>query len=182
MKILSKDLKNLIFYHGTTENFSTFDFGKAKPMKDFGKGFYLTTNLGQAFVWAAKNLRNGDAGTCYVQEYKVVDSTIILEAREFKEYNEDWLQFVSLCRKGKEPNELYDIVYDRMADSTSEIINELIDMYLRAKHVGTEHTYLPYILKELSKWNDCTYDQYCFKTKLALSSIKLNRVFTVDVC
>ncbi len=34
-------------YHGTDREFNTFDFKYARGFKDFGKGFYLTSNIGQ---------------------------------------------------------------------------------------------------------------------------------------
>lgn len=44
-------------YHGTDKEFDTFDFTKAKKFKDFGKGYYLTTDFRQAQKWAQ---RKGD--------------------------------------------------------------------------------------------------------------------------
>ena len=39
-------------YHGTAKMFQYFDLRYAKMFKDFGKGFYLTTNFMQAQKWA----------------------------------------------------------------------------------------------------------------------------------
>ena len=38
-------------YHGTKVYFDEPDLKKAKNRKDFGKGFYLTTNYDQAMRW-----------------------------------------------------------------------------------------------------------------------------------
>ena len=40
-------------YHGTDRKFKDFNFSCAKSYKDFGKGFYLTSNPKQAQQWAA---------------------------------------------------------------------------------------------------------------------------------
>lgn len=45
-----------ILYHGTDKKFKNFNFSFAKPNKDFGKGFYLTSDLKQAIEWA--NIKN----------------------------------------------------------------------------------------------------------------------------
>lgn len=47
-------------YHGTNQEFYKFEFSKARSFKDFGKGFYLTSNLSQAQRWAQQKARNGD--------------------------------------------------------------------------------------------------------------------------
>lgn len=41
-------------YHGTNKKFDRFNFDKAKSFKDFGKGFYLTTDFNQAQKWAQR--------------------------------------------------------------------------------------------------------------------------------
>lgn len=38
----------MILYHGTNIAFETIDLLKSKPNKDFGQGFYLTTDKNQA--------------------------------------------------------------------------------------------------------------------------------------
>jgi hypothetical protein len=35
-------------YHGTTSDFGEIDLTKSKPSKDFGRGFYLSTEVEQA--------------------------------------------------------------------------------------------------------------------------------------
>lgn len=41
-------MSSLILYHGTTADFSTVDLKHCKDKKDFGKGFYTTTDINQA--------------------------------------------------------------------------------------------------------------------------------------
>ena len=59
----------LILYHGTTDDAAAviskpsrawphgIDFNFCKPLRDFGKGFYLTTVLRQAESWADRKFR-----------------------------------------------------------------------------------------------------------------------------
>lgn len=52
-----RDKKNLVVYHGTAQKVQTPDLSRTRGQKDFGVGFYLTTDKPQAsqFANAAKN-------------------------------------------------------------------------------------------------------------------------------
>lgn len=39
-------------YHGTNKDFDRIDLQKSKPNKDFGRGFYLSADYGQALNMA----------------------------------------------------------------------------------------------------------------------------------
>ena len=52
-------MSDLILYHGTTADFSVVDLKHCKDKKDFGKGFYTTTDINQA-VNLAENEKNGN--------------------------------------------------------------------------------------------------------------------------
>ena len=41
-------------YHGSTYDFTEIDLSKARKGKDFGLGYYLTTNKNQAIKWATR--------------------------------------------------------------------------------------------------------------------------------
>ena len=41
-------------YHGSTYDFTEIDLSKARKGKDFGLGYYLTTNKSQAIRWATR--------------------------------------------------------------------------------------------------------------------------------
>ena len=70
---------------------------KAKNRKDFGKGFYLTSNYDQAMRWAIKKLPNNDKNcTAYVYEYEFdTDNEKKLHVLELLEYNKEWLDFIT---------------------------------------------------------------------------------------
>jgi len=40
------------FHHGTNMVINSIDLGKSRSRTDFGKGFYLGSNLGEARKWA----------------------------------------------------------------------------------------------------------------------------------
>lgn len=49
-------MSDLILYHGTIAEFSVVDLKHCKDKKDFGKGFYTTTDAHQA-ITLAKTMR-----------------------------------------------------------------------------------------------------------------------------
>ena len=96
-------------YHGTDRCFDEFDFHKAKGFKDFGKGYYLTTNFNQALRWAQrKGSRNSKA---YVYSYRVECADAEnLKILELLKYDLKWLDFISQNRiYGKDTD--YDIIF-----------------------------------------------------------------------
>lgn len=150
-------------YHGTNKKFDKFDFDKAKPFKDFGKGFYLTTDFNQAQKWAQ---RKGDkASVAYIYCYdldKVQASR--LNILELLKYDKEWLDFICESRiKGKETD--YDIIYDRIADNQYSEISELLQEYM-FRNISAEE-----VIKEI-RWNNSKADQYCFKNEKALSVLE----------
>ena len=156
-------------YHGTNQEFEAFDFGKAKAFKDFGKGFYLTTNLAQAQKWAQNKGRRENKA--YIYRYVVTpvvpDEWKILELLQ---YDKKWVDFITQCRiEGVETD--YDIIYDRMADSHAIDISESLRDYNEDKITADE------VISKI-KWKDSTKaDQFCFKNKRAVQLLKDREVF-----
>lgn len=154
-------------YHGTKVYFDEPDLKKARNRKDFGKGFYLTTNLEQAMKWAVKRLPNNDNHcVAYVYEYEFdEDNTRELNVLELLEYNKEWLDFITPNRHEGEKEVVYDLIYDRMADSTGDELTANIDLYWQKEKSAEE------VLRVI-KFRDTKFDQYCFKTQKALSYLK----------
>lgn len=147
-------------YHGTDQQFETFDFKYAKSFKDFGKGFYLTSNLQQAQKWAQK--KGWKKGTAYIYSYEVKGiADTELKVLELLQYNKQWLDFISRCRmEGFEAD--YDIIYDRMADSQYSDIADILQEYVAEERSADEAV-------NKIKWKQTEADQYCFKSKKGLS-------------
>lgn len=154
-------------YHGTKVYFDEPDLKKAKNRKDFGKGFYLTTNYDQAMRWAIKKLPNNDIRcVAYVYEYEFdIDNTKELHVLELLEYNKEWLDFITPNRHEGEKEIVYDLIYDRMADSTGDELTANIESYWHKEKSAEE------VLRAI-KFRNGDFDQYCFKTQKALSYLK----------
>ena len=88
-------------YHASKYIIESPDIKHSRDLLDFGKGFYLTSLIEQAKKYAQRFLFQGDKA--YLNQH-VLDEDIrqIYKIREFSGYNEEWLDFVSLCRLGKQ--------------------------------------------------------------------------------
>ena len=159
-------------YHGTNNLFAEFDFSKAKPFKDFGKGFYLTTNLAQAQKWAQRKAENQNKAYLYQYQIDKVEKNK-WKILELLSYNKEWVDFISRCRIYGEETE-YDIIYDRMADNHVNDISETLQRYVENK-VSAD------MVVEKIKWSDKKgVDQFCFKTKKAMQLLVNRKVFVFE--
>lgn len=131
---------------------------------DFGAGFYLTSDFEQAKKWATLTTKRRNTGVATVTEYDFDDNTQELATLYFHAANGDWLEFISLNRKGKEPEGKYDLIIGPVAnDNTMPVIN----LYLKGSYSKEEalKRLLPQKLK----------DQYTFKTVYSLSKLHFSK-------
>lgn len=147
-------------YHGTDREFDVFDFCFARSFKDFGKGFYLTTNFAQAQKWPQNKARMRTITYIYSYGLDVINENK-WNILELLQYNQKWVDFITESRiTGKESE--YDIIYDRMADSQFAEISEILQSY-NDSEITVEKVI------EKIKWHNHSADQYCFKNERALS-------------
>ncbi|MCL2286420.1 MAG: DUF3990 domain-containing protein [Firmicutes bacterium] len=66
----------MVLYHGTNQIIQEIDLTKGKLRTDFGKGFYLGSNLGVAREWAKG--RAGFSGKPTVMKYSLDMTKLIL--------------------------------------------------------------------------------------------------------
>lgn len=147
-----EDKNNMdIIYHGSYMTVDEPSIIKGNHPKDFGYGFYCTRDKKQAEKLA--NIYT----TPVVNVYELTDISD-LKVKVFKEYNEEWLDFVVYCRNGGIHD--YDIVEGFMADDT---IYDNLEDYING-HIDKER-----FLKMMeSEWSD---RQISFHTVKALKSI-----------
>lgn len=159
-----------MLYHGTNKYFEQPNLDMAGDFKDFGRGFYLTTNVNQAKKQAIRKLNNNDkhqVGFIYEYEFEL-DNIGDLRVLRLLECNKEWLDFIAYFRVNKEERIDFDLIYDRMADGQGRELPDILNDYRRGKK-GFEETI------KLIKWEQQDRDQYCFKTPLALQKIKRKR-------
>lgn len=152
-----------LLYHGTDSKFLDYDYSLAKPNKDFGKGFYLTSNIEQATMWAKR--KNHD--NYYVMVYDVDEAVLNnLSIYELLDYNKEWLDFIVDCRINSVEKNDCDLILDRIADSVrGKEIADLLEAYLHRVYSAD------YVLNKI-KWT-AKNDQWCFKTQKSITALHL---------
>lgn len=169
---------DIILYHGSYTEVVKPDINMCCDGKDFGKGFYLTTNKSQAerFVKSSvgKAVKNGLLPELshegYVSEYTFKASSK-LSVYEFDNANREWLHCVAAHRKGGIlPKELakweaYDVIVGKIANDNT---NQVITAYINGLYgtVGSKES--DAIAIQLLLPQKLT-DQVCFRNKKALS-------------
>lgn len=101
-------LSTQIIYHGSNVIVEQPEIRVFGHFKDFGYGFYCTMYEQQARKWALTK-----APKHFVSLFHYVD-TANLKKLHFDKMTDEWLDFVTDCRRGKEHQ--YDIVEGPMAD------------------------------------------------------------------
>lgn len=154
----------MILYHGSNIKIDVIDLDKSKPNKDFGKGFYLSEDENQAMEMARfKSLTLG--GEPIVSKFEFDEQVLcnsLLNVKIFKEYSEEWADFVFANREG-EITDNYDIVYGPIA-------NDKVGLQIRKLKDGSIDK--QEFLFRLKYMKGITY-QYFFGTQTAVSYLKV---------
>jgi len=147
----------MTLYHGSNTVVEKPDLSFSRLRTDFGRGFYLTPVKTQAESWARRFLREGGAAILSSYEFPFepgVEPTHGLRVREFGDHDEEWLNFISDCRSGKNVGAEWDLVIggvanDKVFDTLQLYFDKLIDA---AEAIGRLRYNRPNL-------------QYCFKTQ-----------------
>lgn len=111
----------MILYHGSNVQVAVPDLAHSKPFKDFGRGFYLSSDEQQAWELATQKVEQLHSGKPIVSAF-LFDETLMdgkeLRVKRFEDYSEEWAMFVLDNRNEKlaQPRHDYDIVYGPIAD------------------------------------------------------------------
>ena len=168
-------------YHGSYTIVKKPNLSACKPTKDFGLGFYLTTDINQAkrFVKTAvqKAIKNGvtveNTNTGFVSVFELSDPSGI-RIFEFAGADREWLHCVAAHRSNKlfsdeiEKWSGFDVIAGKIANDNT---NMVITTYMNGLYgpVGSDRaddTAIGLLLP-----NKLT-DQICFKTDKSLGKIK----------
>jgi hypothetical protein len=152
----------MILYHGSYTEIQQPDLQHSRQNVDFGCGFYTTPIYEQAQKWCSKFTRRGDEGI--ISEYEFDEAELSrLNVIKFDTYSEEWLNFIILCRNGKDMSN-YDIVIggvanDKVFNTIELFFDGLIDKTEAIKRLKYEKPNL----------------QVCFRTIKALNFLKFKR-------
>ena len=113
----------MILYHTSTVEIRRSDILHSRPCLDFGVGFYLTPIRLQAERYGERFIRRGE--NAILNSYLFDDDLPDCSRKVFEAYDGEWLDFVTLCRKGLLHTD-YDVVEGGIADD--QVFNT-IDLY-----------------------------------------------------
>ncbi|MDD2973089.1 MAG: DUF3990 domain-containing protein [Lachnospiraceae bacterium] len=105
----------MIVYHGSSMEIREPDVYHSRESVDFGKGFYITTIREQADKWATRFKRNDGKGIVTIYELDIEDCKRRYSILEFEGYTEEWLDFITACRKKKDKS-TYDLIIGGVAN------------------------------------------------------------------
>ena len=111
-------------YHASTIVIEKPDVLHSRDKLDFGRGFYLTMFREQAIRYAERFTRRGREA--FVNEYELDEETPDFNIKSFPSYDEEWLDYVAVCRKGGIPLPSYDAVSGGVAND--KVFNT-VDLY-----------------------------------------------------
>ena len=150
-------------YHGSYVDIKEIDFSMSFPNKDFGKGFYLSDDYEQAFQIAkfkSEALDVQPVVNVYEFDEEILSHPELLSVKVFKEYSEDWADFVLRNRTSDNGESIhnFDIVYGPIA-------NDRVGLQIR-KLIEHDITFERFI-ENLKYMKGITF-QYFFGTKKSL--------------
>ena len=144
----------MILYHGSFLEIAQPDLIHSRHNVDFGKGFYVTPLYEQAAKWCGKFKRRGKDGIISKYEYDESRESE-LKVLKFDSYSEEWLDFILVCRSGKDMTD-YDLVLGGVANTVELFFDGLIDKTEAINRLRYEKPNL----------------QICFRTEKALSLLR----------
>lgn len=156
----------MILYHGSNMEVAVPDLAKSKPFKDFGQGFYLSADKGQAMRMAEQKTLLMMTGEPIVTEFDFDESLLQsgeLSVKVFEDYSVEWATFILKNRNihEKHPTHDYDIVFGPIADDG-------VTYQLRRHQSGAIS--IEELVRELKYARGITF-QYFFGTPVALSKL-----------
>ena len=159
----------MILYHGSNVEVRQPRLLEGQRLLDFGPGFYVTSDLGQASKWAERTARIRKAGSPFVSVYEVDEGLVSrLRALAFDAPDRDWLRFVAANRRRLIEDDGWDVVSGPVAnDQTMPTLMLFLDGLL------TEDEAIARLLPQKLK------DQFVFKTDQALALLQCREVLEV---
>lgn len=153
-------------YHGTIVEIDKIDLEKSKPNKDFGKGFYLSADKEQAIAMASYKAEQ-IGGEAVINTFEFDEkylSNNILKVKQFKEYDQEWADFIFMNRNNATNQAAHD--YDIVI---GPIANDRVGIQIR-KYMEQEID-LPTFIERLKYMKGITF-QYFFGTERAVNLLK----------
>ncbi|MBR1685154.1 MAG: DUF3990 domain-containing protein [Clostridia bacterium] len=179
-------LKNgMLLFHGSYTAVENIDLKYCMPGKDFGRGFYLTSDINQARAFIRSVLDRGHTkGTIpqtqnygYVSSYRFRMPEEGLKIHEFEEANKEWLWFIANNRRRKLATPINaqiqgiaesDVIIGKVANDQT---NPVLAVYLNGifGDIQSERAVNEAIRQLIP---DHLVNQYCFLTEKAIRCLE----------
>ena len=175
----------MLLYHGSYTPVEVIDLKQCAPGKDFGQGFYLTSDLNQArnFIRSVLDRAQARGIVPITQDYGFISSYRFripseeLKVHEFMTADREWLWFIASNRRRKFVPALHqrietirtsDIGIGKVANDQT---NPVLAAYLNGLYgdIQTEEAVKEAIRRLIP---DHLVDQYCFLTEGAISCLE----------
>lgn len=116
-------------YHGSYIIVSNPLIAVGRKELDFGPGFYVTRLREQAERWARRVCVIRAVDNPFLSLYEFDESELPTNVRHLKldYYDQEWLDFITASRRGKEPWQGYDIIEGGVAND--QVIDTVEDYY-----------------------------------------------------
>jgi hypothetical protein len=179
----------LILYHGSYTEVINIDLTKCSKGKDFGIGFYLTSDFNQACNFIKTSIRKAltrgviseELNYGFVTSFEFIGNPKDYNYYEFAEANQDWLNFIALNRRSSLAGMIKDRINDKIFsaeiisgkianDTTNPVITTYLNgLYGPVSEKRSADIDISLLLTEKLK------DQYCFLTQKSIDSLKYIR-------
>lgn len=150
----------MIVYHGSTTVVKSPDVRHSFRPLDFGKGFYITTNMEQAKNWARRKADLNENDKAYVNVYDMREKYGDLNVKTFPPDLLEWIDFVCRCRDGGDEYQAFDVIRGMVANDK---VFRVVDLY----HSGVWDKERALI--EIKAYPE--YDQIAFITQRAIDAL-----------
>ncbi|MBQ7650819.1 MAG: DUF3990 domain-containing protein [Victivallales bacterium] len=177
--------EGMTLYHGSYMPVEKIDLAKCSIGKDFGKGFYLTSDIDQAKRFIATSVKkainagrlNAEQNYGYCSAFEFHGNPAELHYFDFQQAGEKWLRFVAYNRTGMNdvgflqgfPDDIYhaEIISGKVAnDRTNPIITAYLGgLYGPMEERSAIDTAIRLLRPRALK------DQFCFLTENAVNCL-----------
>jgi hypothetical protein len=147
---------------------SRIDLSACKPHKDFGRGFYCTSDKQQAEKFSRIQVVRQKLDQPGIVSKYIFRNDANLRVKKFSEASIEWLDFVvSNRRMGKELSTAYDLIVGPVAnDTVGFILNQLLSgLYGDPDEMTSKQKAIEGFLTDKLK------DQYFFATQRAIDCL-----------
>lgn len=136
-------------YHGSNVIIDQIDLSRGRRGKDFGQGFYLSTDRHQAELMAERTVDREEFGEptlmIYTFDEAILSNPLDLNIRIFDGYSKEWAEFILLNRRNKTYKQMhdYDIVYGPIADDKVGLqISRYMQQYIQMDELIRQLSFL----------------------------------------